>query len=157
MESCPCGNARFDECCKPYLSGAASAPTAEALMRSRYSAYVKEQIDYLAQTLHPKERPTFDPAAAREWAKSAQWLGLEIMWAKGGPADEQGQVEFVARFNQNGADHAHHEVSRFRKVDGQWYFLDGRVIPAAGTVYQNDPCPCGSGKKFKRCCGKKER
>ena len=157
MEHCPCGNESYQACCEPYITGALPAPTAEALMRSRYSAYVKKAIDYLADTLHPNERSDFDRKAAREWAEHSEWLGLEIVKAKGGAQDSMGEVEFIARYRQDGTEHTHHEVSRFKKVNGSWHYLDGRIIPPPGSVFQNDLCPCGSGNKYKRCCGKKAK
>ncbi len=157
METCPCGHAKaYEECCKPYHMSEAAAPTAETLMRSRYSAYVKCELDYLAQTLDPGKRALFDRRAAKDWSDSAEWKGLEILQARGGEADQQGQVDFIARFRQDEVDHVHHEISRFKKRDGKWYYVDGKVIPTlpeGAKVFQNDPCPCGSGKKYKRCCG----
>ncbi|MFN8390745.1 MAG: YchJ family protein [Bdellovibrionota bacterium] len=161
MEPCPCGNPSFDECCKPHLAGTTFPKTAEALMRSRYSAYVKGEIEYLGQTLHPNERFGFDRKAAKDWAESSEWLGLEIKKARGSEGDQQGVVEFIARFRQDGVEHAHHEISQFKKLNGRWFFVNGHVIPASpaagGKVFQNDPCPCGSGKKYKRCCGQKSK
>ena len=76
----------------------------------------------------------------------------------GGPDDQEGVVEFIARYRTGGSAHAHHERSRFRRVDGRWYFVDGQMVKptpvrAAPTVGRNAPCPCGSGKKYKRCHG----
>ena len=125
-------------------------------MRSRYSAYVKGEIDYLTQSLLPEERSTFSPKSAREWAESSEWLGLEIVKAKGGASDQKGEVEFIARFKQEGIEHEHHEISTFKKRNGRWFFADGRVlpkIPVGMAVGRNTACPCGSGKKYKRCCG----
>ncbi len=79
MSECPCGSGRsYETCCGPLISGAEAAPTAEALMRSRYSAYVQCEIDYLGETLHPGHRSDYDAAATRRWAEGADWLGLEI-------------------------------------------------------------------------------
>ena len=156
MELCPCGSGdSYEKCCSPYHSGAASAPTAEALMRSRYCAYVKGEIEYLIQTVQPDQRHDLDRKSVREWSEGAEWLGLEILNSNGGEADNKGQVEFIARFRQAGAEYAHHEISRFRKRDGCWFYVDGKIIPTpppGGTFSRNAPCPCGSGKKYKRCC-----
>lgn len=124
-------------------------------MRSRYCAYVKGEIDYLTQTLVPEERPTFSPKAAKEWSESAEWLGLEIVKARGGVSDVKGEVEFIARFKQDGLEYEHHELSTFKKRQDRWLFADGKIMPKVpvGTVIsRNAPCPCGSGKKYKRCC-----
>ncbi len=155
MDQCPCGTESYEQCCKPFHKGEAQAPTAEALMRSRYSAFSKFEIDYLHDTLHPQHRADFDRQATINWAKQSEWIGLEIRDAHGGPGDKEGEVEFVATYKQNELERTHHEISYFKNVDGRWYYVSGKIIPAPGTVFQNDPCPCGSGKKYKRCCGKK--
>lgn len=129
-------------------------------MRSRYSAYVTGAIDYLGDTLHPDYRSDYDAAATRKWAEQSQWCGLEIRsLEQGGEGDEVGTVEFVASYKMDGATHHHHEFSRFSRQRGRWYYEDGKMAPpetlvrSAPRVGRNDPCPCGSGKKYKKCCG----
>ena len=161
MPSCHCGSGRpFNSCCAPYVGGTEVAPTAEALMRSRYSAYVEQAIDYLGETLHPGHKADWDRDATRRWAADAEWLGLEIVATEAGqPGDKEGWVEFIASFNEQGAPKRHHERSRFQFQDGRWYYVDGDVPKPqtlrhdAPRVGRNDPCPCGSGKKYKKCCG----
>jgi SEC-C motif-containing protein len=160
MSDCPCGSGRpFEACCGPHISGATPAPTAEALMRSRYSAFVKADVDYLHDTLAPESRHDFDRAETERWARESRWQGLEIHAAEGGEGDETGAVEFTARYVHKGKPFAHRELSKFRKEAGRWVYVDGtvgappveqRVAPKIG---RNDPCPCGSGKKYKKCCG----
>ena len=157
MENCPCGNESYERCCKPFHSGQSTPDTAEGLMRSRYSAFVKKEIDYLETSLHPSHRADFDKQATSDWARQSEWLGLKILNAKGGPDDKTGEVEFIATYRQNAVDRSHHEVSTFKRIDGRWYYVSGRVTPEPGTVFQNDPCPCGSRKKYKRCCGAKSK
>ena len=158
MAACPCGSgASADACCAVFHAGA-PAPTALALMRSRYTAYVRGEIDYLMATQDPSTRAGIDRDAVAARSREAQWLGLEIVdTARGGEADDEGIVEFVARGALHGAPFAQHERSRFRKLDGRWYYLDGKAAQARTTVTatagRNDPCPCGSGKKFKKCHG----
>jgi len=143
------------------MSGARSAPTAEALMRSRYAAYVVGNIDYLKRSLDPKWHASFDGPGTKEWSEKAVWKELTILSTKAGKAsDEEGEVEYVARFELDGKDHDMRERARFRKRAGEWRYLDGRMKftqePVASTgpkVGRNDPCPCGSGKKYKKCCG----
>jgi SEC-C motif domain protein len=164
MNLCPCGsNLNYDECCEPIIKGAKRALTAEALMRSRYSAYVKQEIQYLHDSLHPDFRKDFDMKATAAWAASSEWQKLEIInTIAGGIEDEAGQVEFVATYKDKAksVENKHHELSRFKKKDGVWYFVDGGPAPvqqyvrATPKVGRNDPCLCGSGKKFKKCCGK---
>ncbi len=156
-DPCPCGSGNaYEDCCGRYHDGADVAPTAEALMRARYSAYARGKIDFLVLTVQPKDRLPETRRSAKEWAQGSEWLGLEILGARGGESDTTGQVEFIARFRQGGVEHAHHEVSRFQRKDGRWLFIDGRVIPSNATgaaVPRSAPCPCGSGKKYTRCCG----
>lgn len=161
MKSCYCGNAQpYSKCCEPYVTGKKAAPTAEALMRSRYSAYVVQNIDYIEATHSLEERDNLSVEETRKWAEESSWLGLDILSVdKGLESDDEGRVEFIARFSQEGMVYEHHELSRFHKVDGKWYYLEGKVSNhsraegSAKSVGRNDPCPCGSGKKFKKCCG----
>ena len=159
--SCHCGaDTDFEACCKPFLDGEANAKTAEELMRSRYSAYVSEKIDYIVNTHDPDRREDVDRDSTEKWAKEASWAGLEIVDTQdGGVNDDQGVVEFIARYTMKGGEYLHHERSQFRKIDETWYYVDGEmvkpkpVVRDAPKVGRNDPCPCGSGKKFKKCCG----
>ena len=161
MAECPCGSGRaFEDCCSPLISGEQAAATAEALMRSRYSAYVTGVVEYLGDTLHPDHRSDYDAAATRKWAEESQWCGLEIRSVEQGKeGDETGTVEFVASYKADGTIRHHHEFSRFLRQRGRWYYVDGKMAPpetvirSEPRVGRNDPCPCGSGKKYKKCCG----
>ncbi len=160
--SCVCGSgASVESCCGPYVEGKALPPTAEALMRSRYAAYVLGAVDYILETTAVEAREGVDRANTELWSKSAEWLGLEIVRTEGGgPSDEQGTVEFIARFKVKGFPQRHHEIGEFVRRDGRWFFADGEEVPEAPAVRseprigRNDPCRCGSGKKYKKCCGK---
>jgi SEC-C motif domain protein len=156
---CPCGSQTdFDRCCGPYLTGT-PAPTAEALMRSRYTAYVKANVDHIIATHDPDLRKEVDREATERWARESTWKGLTVVKTEaGGPSDDEGTVEFIARYRLGNEERSHHEVSRFRKVEGRWYFVDGRppkgvTVRAQPTPERNAPCPCGSGKKYKKCHG----
>jgi SEC-C motif-containing protein len=155
---CPCGSgAAFEACCGPILAGA-PAPTAEALMRSRYSAYVRGVIDHVVATHAPATRGDVDVEAATRWSRDTTWGGLEILATeRGGPEDSKGIVEFVVRGVTGGVPFAQRERSRFERFDGAWCYVDGDIrgvpIRAAAAPGRNDPCPCGSGKKYKRCHG----
>ncbi|MTJ81907.1 MAG: YchJ family protein [Telmatospirillum sp.] len=160
MTDCPCGSALpLDGCCGPILAGAPAA-TAEALMRSRYSAYVLCNVDHLERSLAPEARTDHDRKAAEQWSRSVEWQGLSIVGTEGGAAgDQTGMVEFIAKFRQNGADHSHHETANFRRLDDGWVYVDGKmhnqpVVRSTPKVGRNEPCPCGSGKKYKHCCGR---
>ena len=160
--SCPCGSGSpLSACCGVYLDRDADPPTAEALMRSRYTAFVLRNADYLLATWDPASRPR----RLELQHDRTEWLSLELRRIEsGGPADPTGRVEFIARFRLNGIDQALHENSRFRQQAGRWLYIDGETEvsrpaarpaqAAARSVGRNDPCPCGSGQKFKRCCGR---
>ncbi len=144
-------------CCQPIHDGEARATTAEALMRSRFSAYVLHNKEYLLASWDKSKCPT-DIDFSKE--ENVDWQRLEILSKKkGGEKDSKGIVEFKAYYLLEGEEYAMHEISRFIKQDGRWFYLDGQV-KSVGKVNQqvnqgkNAPCACGSGKKFKRCCGK---
>lgn len=158
MTACPCGSDRdYDACCGPLLARETKAETAEALMRSRYTAFTKGDVDYLEETLRPDNRMDFDRASVTEWSKESTWQGLEIRSTEaGGPSDTRGVVEFVAHFTFQGKPQVHHETSVFAREGDTWYYVDGKIGPPPRKVQKigrNDPCPCGSGKKYKKCCG----
>lgn len=120
--SCPCGRAaKYEQCCGVYHANVA-APTPEALMRSRYSAYVLGLTDYLAATWHASTRPTdldlSDDAAVK-------WLGLKLDFAN--EQADQGEVHFVARYKAGGKAHRLSEKSRFVRENGRWFYLDGEL------------------------------
>jgi SEC-C motif domain protein len=161
---CPCraidaDKRAYADCCKPYLEEGKAAPTAEALMRSRYTAFTRGDIDYLENTLAPDARDDFDKKAIAHWATHSQWLGLDLLATEDGrEGDETGFVEFIAHFSHEGERYAHRERSLFRKIDGHWFFQEEANRKNAPIVKgpqpgRNDPCPCGSGKKYKKCCG----
>ena len=159
MKACPCGSGRdYGECCEPYVSGAKKAPTAEALMRSRYTAYVEHAIDYIIETCEQVEKERIDPSQTKNWSERSKWLGLKILSKeKGGPVDSEGTVEFEALYEMDGLKETHHEQAKFVKQNGAWLYSEGSVTPrtvirSGPKVGRNDPCPCGSGKKYKHCC-----
>ena len=129
-------------------------------MRSRYTAYVQRDYAHLERSLSAKERADFNADDARRWAESSEWLGLTITGTTGGgPNDQEGTVSFAARFRSDGKEHAHVEVARFTREDGQWVYAgqeDHTSVPVRRStpkIGRNDPCPCGSGRKYKKCCG----
>lgn len=164
MTVCPCGTGRsLDECCGPIVNGA-SALTAEALMRARYTAFVSGHPgDFALESLAPEKRAEFDAKEVANSAKGLEPLGIEVLASSdGGEEDETGTIEYVARFRVKGhgqpQTHDHHELASFRKEDGRWLYVDGQMNPKKEPrqvvrIGRNDPCPCGSGKKYKKCCG----
>lgn len=159
MTKCPCGSGlKLDACCAPYVDGTKPAPTAEALMRSRYTAFTLGNVEYLKNTLSKAEQVDF--AMTEDDLAASTWQSLEIRDTLGGlEGDEHGEVEFVAKYKAAGAQHVHHERSTFCREDGRWVYESGAYNPKSAPVTsnkvgRNDPCPCGSGKKFKKCCGR---
>ena len=159
---CPCTSGKdFAGCCEPILEQQQKAVTAEQLMRSRYTAYALGKVDWIIDSQSPDGRQFVDRAATEQWSKRATWHRMEVVDVKdGGPDDTEGFVDFKAYYTIAGEAITHHEVASFRKEDGTWYFVDGievkprpfkRLEP---KLSPNDPCPCGSGKKYKKCCGK---
>ncbi len=121
---CPCGsNRKYLDCCARYLDGDEAAPTAETLMRSRYTAYMQLREDYLLATWHPSTRPT---QLGLEQDVPTKWIGLDVKRHE--QQDENHAiVEFIARYKVNGRAHRMHEVSRFVRDEGRWYYVDGDV------------------------------
>jgi len=161
MKKCPCGSGLdYSVCCEPYITGKAKAPTAEALMRSRYTAYAEHEVDYIIRTCVQRGKDDIDEKSTRDWSEQSNWLGLRILSAeKGGPTDTSGTVEFEAVYERDGMKQVHHELATFKKENNEWFFEAGRVTPqtvvrTGPKVGRNDPCPCGSGKKYKHCCGR---
>jgi SEC-C motif-containing protein len=130
-------------------------------MRSRYTAFVRQEIPYLARSLHPTQRHDYDEDASARWARESAWEGLDILNASVDPGNgSRGTVEFKAHYRQDGVAHIHHEVAEFRKSGGRWYYYAGKTGAApqyrreTPKVGRNEPCPCGSGRKYKKCCGR---
>jgi len=162
MKNCPCGSGLpYGGCCEPYITGKKNAPTAEALMRSRYTAYVEHAIDYIVDTCTQDEKDRIDVRQTRNWSERSKWLGLKILATdKGGSLDTEGSVEFEALYETDGLRDIHHEKGRFKKNDGRWLYDNGDIVPktvirTTPKVGRNEPCPCGSGKKYKHCCALK--
>jgi SEC-C motif-containing protein len=116
-------------------------------------------VDYIVDTTHPDQQEPDSRKTVEKWAKNTEWQGLEIVnCAGGGIEDEAGDVEFKANYTEKGKRRKHHEVAKFKKKDGRWYFFDAgtpvirQVVRTSPKVGRNAPCPCGSGKKYKKCC-----
>ncbi|MEM6985341.1 MAG: YchJ family protein [Pseudomonadota bacterium] len=162
MNECACGSgATYAACCQPYIEGVKPAETAEVLLRARYTAHAVAAIDYIVNTTHADSRAEVDVEATRRWAERSEWLGLEVRATeRGTAADDVGTIEFIANYRDaQGRRQAHHELAEFARQDGQWFFKDAvapstepvrRSVPKVG---RNAPCPCGSGTKYKKCCG----
>jgi SEC-C motif domain protein len=127
-------------------------------MRARYTAYTEGRGDFLTATLVEERRSSFDGDQAGRFGAQTVWLGLEIFErSAGGPEDERGFVSFEARLIYDGCEDRLRERSAFRRVDGRWMYVDGERLEVgrvAHKVGRNDSCPCGSGRKYKKCCGR---
>lgn len=147
---CPCGSDRlYSECCEPFLRGHALPSSPEELMRSRYTAYSQADMDYIQRTMRGSALRGFNPEETKIWAAQAQWLSLKVISAPQPASDSNlGYVEFIAVFVQRGNRQVIYERSEFQRIDGRWFYAGGRTP----KVNRNDECPCGSGKKSKRCC-----
>lgn len=160
MSLCPCCSGReAASCCAPLLAGKEVATTAEALMRSRYTAFVQGNLDYIEQTSAPEALEEFDRDEFARVLSGTTWLGLDVLRTEaGGERDETGQVEFAFHCKYGGEQYTQHELSTFRRENGQWFYVSSdngpKEEPArVNKVGRNDPCACGSGKKHKKCCG----
>lgn len=142
---CPCGSAiPFGHCCEGYHQGK-PAPTPEALMRSRYSAFALGNTDYLRDSWHSSTRP-----ASITPDHHALWKRLVIISTH--TQGDTGQVHFRAVFLERQCWQVLEENSRFLREDGHWRYVDGQPTLHRLNPGRNDPCPCGSGQKLKKCC-----
>ena len=170
MKDCPCGsNSPFIDCCGPLIRGTGFPDTAEDLMRSRYTAFTQQNWEYLVITCHPKEKKEMARLGPGLINDEVIWKRLEIVNTRGGGyEDAEGQVDFVAYYIKDGFEQTLRESSRFYKVNGRWVYSRKdstlplvpvspqakakTVVRTEAKIGRNDPCPCGSGKKYKKCC-----
>jgi len=129
QSTCPCGSAKsLGDCCLIYIEGKSAAPTAEALMRSRYTAHVLVAVDYLWQTWEPELRVKSSKADIEAWARGCEWRGLQILSTEAGEEkDSEGVVSFIALFRQNGQLQYHQETSLFKKTFEGWRYLNHKA------------------------------
>ncbi|MBE08671.1 MAG: hypothetical protein CMM35_00045 [Rhodospirillaceae bacterium] len=157
MNGCPCGSgAVIEVCCGPIVDGKVLALTAEALMRSRYTAFVLGDLVHIERTYAQEKR---ELGKTSSFERDIEWVKLEILDKVGGGKEAAtGIVEFAAHYQLNGRKGVHHERSNFRRDRGCWVYVDGECLEnvqvANIKIGRNALCPCGSGTKFKKCCGK---
>jgi SEC-C motif domain protein len=158
--ACPCGSEeKFKMCCSPYIAGQRLAPTAEALMRSRYTAFTLGDLDYIESTITEHASQLFNRVDMERSLPGTDWLGLEVRGTTGGQEnDDTGTVNFVFQYRTKNRTFSQVEIASFRRIDGAWFYDDSEINPKAPplrveSIGRNDPCRCGSGKKFKKCCG----
>jgi SEC-C motif-containing protein len=135
------------------LAAKAVAPTAEALMRSRYTAHVRLDTGYILRTTHPSTRGRHDERKTRAWAESLMWKRLDILdRQKGQASDETGVVEFQAWYIDDLGLQCLRERSNFKQEFGMWFYVDGVHI-GRPKLEGHQICPCGSGERYQDCCG----
>ena len=154
---CLCGSEiEYSLCCEPFHKKLKLPSTAEALMRSRFTAYAKQNEAYLLETWDTSTKPNIIDFSKEQ----AVWTSLSIIKTKkGSEKDRKGIVEFKAYYMLDNEAYVMNEISRFIKASGQWCYLEGLVksvsmVSQQSSQGKNALCSCGSGKKFKRCCGK---
>lgn len=146
-------------CCNPHIAGEQLAPTPEALMRARYTAYAIGNLDFIEKTITVEASRSFNRADIARSLPGTEWLGLEVRATTGGQkGDDTGTVNFAFQYRHNNRTFSQVEIATFLRVDGAWLFHDSEINPKAPPlkvehVGRNEPCPCGSEKKYKKCCG----
>lgn len=148
---CYCGSGQtFGSCCLPFLLNNATATRCEQLMRSRYSAYCHQDIDYIYRTYHPSMQPHNPPDALAAFAHSSHFLALQILSSEQNATE--GFVSFKVRYLQQNLLFEFTERSRFVLLDTDWFYIDGVLAEQPVVkIARNDLCPCKSGKKYKQC------
>ena len=162
IDLCPCGSGKkYGACCELFFFFFSKALTAESFMRARYTAYVVHEIDFIINSCEEGEGiADIDKKATEDWSRNSTWNGLKILRTeKGQEGDDEGVVEFTADYTLKQMHDVHHEVAAFKKINGEWKYVAGNIITTTvkregEKIGRNDPCPCGSGKKYKKCCGK---
>lgn len=153
---CPCGSQLlYENCCGLFIEGKQQPTSPELLMRSRYTAYTLANIDYIKKTMKGKPLIGFDDEKITKWAMRVTWVGLHVL-NTAVEGENQGTVEFIARYIEGDWLKCIHEISDFKREHTAWFYLDGQH-PASTTatakqkVSRNASCPCGSQKKYKNC------
>jgi len=145
--NCHCGSKKeFSECCEPFLSAISKPQTPQELMQSRYSAYVLGNGKYIIETAVKEQRYEDDIDLIQEYSRSVEWLKLDVIAAYGDT------VEFRAYYRDADGIKVQHEKSRFIYEDDEWLYKEGKLLNS--KIQRNEDCPCGSGKKYKKCCEK---
>ncbi|MBA3536283.1 MAG: SEC-C domain-containing protein [Tatlockia sp.] len=160
MKACPCGSQNdYLACCGLLIDKHHEAASPEALMRSRYTAYTQAKVEYIKKTMRGKLLEEFDGVQTVQGAKQLIWTGLEVIRSFMDEKDENvGYVEFIANFQEQGKKKTIHELSKFQRFDGKWFYTEGaqpkfKKPIKKSTLSRNAPCPCGSQKKYKNCHG----
>jgi SEC-C motif-containing protein len=158
-QPCPCGSGQtFAQCCDPILTQQRPAASAEELMRSRFTAHVAHDYAHLHRSYLKSSR---EPYVPEEDAGGRNWTRLVIHSHEPGARPDTAFVDFTAYYREGDAEHSFPEKAEFQRIDGAWFYTrpvrqgPAPIKSAQAKVGRNDPCPCGSGKKYKQCCLKK--
>jgi SEC-C motif domain protein len=151
---CPCGsNNSYDNCCGQFILHHQIPSSALQLMRSRYTAYTQGNISYIQTTMKGSAALNFNVKEAKDWSLKVIWLDLTILGTSQ-ILDNQATIHFKARYIENNQLCFLKEKSIFEKFDSKWYYTSGTPTFSQKAISKNGLCPCGSNKKFKRCCYK---
>jgi SEC-C motif-containing protein len=149
-------------CCEEIISGARKARSAKELLRARYTAFATCAMPFILASTHPRVREESDEAANRTWAETSTFTRLEILDTCS-DGDSAEYITFEAHFTQKHQRHIHRERARFELLDGEWFFVSSEILKPQTIRYdapkpgRNEPCPCGSGRKYKKCCSRSLR
>jgi SEC-C motif-containing protein len=156
-DACPCGTGKpYTACCEPLLKQRRQASTAEELMRSRFTAHFRKDFAHVHRTFLETAKEPYVPDPEQ---KGMAWTRLVIHSHEPGANADAAFVDFTAYYQEGDKEQALHEKAAFKRIDGVWLYT-GPVrqgpapIKSSAKVGRNDPCPCGSGKKYKACCGR---
>ena len=159
MKICPCNPITpYDECCGPFIEGIKTPATALELMRSRYTAFTQGNTDYIGKTQKGKAAENYSAENTKAWIAQCTWLGLDILdFQLLSPT--MATVSFKAHLKEQNIPQIIQEKSLFESDDAGWYYVGGAHVVRNATpkIGRNDPCPCQSGQKYKKCCGKNEK
>lgn len=171
LSKCPCGSQKaYADCCQIAHDNHAAVTSPAQLMRSRYTAHVLKLVDYVVDTYHPSCHAQAQRESIAQSVES-HWIKLDVADVEVGSHEDEGFVTFYAYFEDDQQLYCLGERSRFLRESGVWYYIDGEILEKAPPetpsqkpqttpiqknlkVGRNDPCICGSGKKYKKCCGK---
>lgn len=151
-----CSNKSFTECCEPFIKKQLLPQIPEQLMRSRYTAHVLGDIDYIKATMKGPALAEFNENETTDWIRHVEWMGLQIISSTTTDNDTVGFVDFITVTRHCNHLENFREISEFRKEDDRWYYVSGKKKESAKAPTKqgrNSPCHCGSKKKFKKCCG----
>jgi SEC-C motif domain protein len=150
-----CSNKDYQDCCQPFIDSKTLPKTPEQLMRSRYSAFAQKNIDYIFSTMTSLALDSADKQSTVKWLENCTWQKLEVLSATE-PKNNKGEVQFIAHFEENGEAKTIHEHSFFEYINDKWLYVgathSNHKPITVDKVGRNEPCPCGSGKKYKKCC-----